>query len=344
MGKVFLNEKEMMRGINICQENGTLNEKSIGWSRNPIFYCNLKGNKFRKKKWNYWYMVNEDCLFSATVADLDYIGMAFVYFYDFNTREFAEKTVITPFGKGCSISEKVFENVEFSNDKLQVLFEWNKYLKSMSILVHCKDFKGRNLTAKFSVFYPKGHETLNVLIPWNKNKFQFTSKQNCLPTEGRIMINNKTYTFDKSNSFAGLDFGRGIWPFKIMWNWATASGNQQGRIIGFNLGAKWTDGTGITENALLIDGKILKLNECILYDYDKNNLMKPWSIKTEISNKVNLIFKPIYDRMARTDVVLLKSTVHQIIGEFYGEIKDEQGNIINIKDLKGCAEEHYAKW
>ncbi len=99
MGKVFLNEKEMMRGINICQENGTLNEKSIGWSRNPIFHCNLKGNKFRKKKWNYWYMINEDCLFSATVADLDYIGMAFVYFYDFNTREFAEKPLLHLWGR-----------------------------------------------------------------------------------------------------------------------------------------------------------------------------------------------------------------------------------------------------
>lgn len=129
-----------------------------------------------------------------------------------------------------------------------------------------------------------------------------------------------------------------------MWNWATASGNQHGKIIGLNLGAKWTDGTDITENALLIDGKISKLNECILYDYDKKNLMKPWSIKTEISDRVNLVFEPIYDRMYKTDAVLLKSTVHQIIGEFHGEIKDEQGDIINIEALKGCAEEHYSKW
>lgn len=85
----------------------------------------------------------------------------------------------------------------------------------MSILVHCKDFKGRNLTAKFSVFYPEDYETLNVLIPWNKNKFQFTSKQNCLPTEGKIMINNKTYIFDKSNSFAGLDLEEGYGLLKL---------------------------------------------------------------------------------------------------------------------------------
>ncbi|NFV12192.1 DUF2804 domain-containing protein [Clostridium sporogenes] len=333
-----------MSGINICQEDGTLNKDSVGWSRNPIFNCNLKGNKFRKKKWNYWYIINRDCLFSVTVAHLEYIGIAFVYFYDFNTKEFVEETVITPLGKGCSISEKVFENVEFSNGKLQVIFKWNKYLKTMNISAHCKDFKGRNLTAKFYIYYPAEHETLNVLIPWSKNKFQFTSKQNCLPTEGSIMINNKTYIFNRSDSFATLDFGRGIWPFKTMWNWATASGNQDGRIIGFNLGGKWTDGTGITENALLIDGKILKLNECILYDYDENNLMKHWNIKTEISDKVNIIFSPIYDRIAKTDVVLLKSTAHQIIGGFYGKIKDEHGSIINIEALKGCVEEHYAKW
>ncbi len=156
MGKIFFNEKEIMTGVNICQKDGKLNEKSIGWSRKPIFHCNLKGNNFRKKRWNYWYMINEDSLFSVTVAHLDYMAMAFVYFYDFNTKEFAEKTVITPLGKGCSISEKVFENVEFSNRKLQVLFKWNRYLKTMSILVHCKDFKGEILQRNSLYFILKG--------------------------------------------------------------------------------------------------------------------------------------------------------------------------------------------
>ncbi len=99
MGKIFLNEKEIMTGVNICQKDGKLNEKSIGWSREPIFHCNLKGNNFRKKKWNYWYMINEDCLFSVTVAHLDYIAMAFVYLYDFNTKEFAEKNCYYTFGE-----------------------------------------------------------------------------------------------------------------------------------------------------------------------------------------------------------------------------------------------------
>lgn len=344
MGKNFFCEKEIISPVNICNSNGTLNEESIGWSRKPIFNCNIRGKNFRKKKWNYWYMINQDCLFSVTISHLDYIAMSFVYFYDFNTKEFAEKTVITPLGKGCTIGKNVFDNVEFSNEKLQVLFKWNKYLETMNILIHCKDFMGRNLTAKFNVLCFKEQETINVLIPWSRNKFQFTSKQNCLPVEGRVMINNKTYIFNKKDSFAGLDFGRGIWPFKIMWNWATAAGTQQGRIIGFNLGAKWTDGTGITENGLFIDGKILKLNECIVYNYDKNDLMKSWILKTEISDKVYLEFKPIYNRLAKTDAVFLKSTVHQIIGEFYGEIKDNEGNIINIEALKGSVEEHYAKW
>lgn len=342
--KKYFSEREILQKIKLCKEDGTLNKNSIGWSSKPLFNCNLKGHNFRKKRWNYWYMINEDCLFSVTIAHLDYIGMIFAYFYDFNTKEFIEKTITTPLGKGCKMSENVLQTVQFSNEKFQVMFKWNKYLQTMNILVHCKDFKGRNLTAKLDVFYPKDHETLNVVIPWNKNEFQFTSKQNCLPVEGKIMLNSKTYIFNKNDSFAALDFGRGIWPFNIMWNWATASGKQSGKNIGFNLGAKWTDGTGITENAILIDGKLIKLNECVVYDYDKKDLMKPWRIRTEISDRVNLTFNPIYDRVAKTNALILKSTVHQIIGEFYGEIKDQDGEIINIKALRGSAEEHYAKW
>ncbi|WP_050607691.1 DUF2804 domain-containing protein [Clostridium niameyense] len=340
----YFKERELFKATNLCDDRGNLQARSIGWSRNPIINCNLKYHQFRKKKWNYWYMLNKDCLFSVTISNVDYLGMVFAYFYDFNTGEFIEKTLICPLGKGCSLPDKVLDTTEFYHNKMNIFFRWNKYKKIMNIITECKNFNGRNLTANFKVHYNEEQETLNVVIPWSKSKFQFTSKQTCLPVEGQIILNNKKYIFHTNDSFAGLDFGRGVWPFKIMWNWATASGIQDGRTVGFNLGAKWTDGTGITENALFINGKIIKISEKVIYHYDENNLMKPWSITTETSDKVSLKFTPFYDRLAETNAIILNSKVHQMIGEFSGYIKDQQGNVINVNDLRGCAEEHYAKW
>jgi hypothetical protein len=47
--------------------------------------------------------------------------------------------------------------------------------------------------------------SVNVVVPWNDRTFQFTSKQNCLPSEGVVTIGNKQTVFSGEQSFACLD-------------------------------------------------------------------------------------------------------------------------------------------
>jgi hypothetical protein len=338
----YYNESEITESINLCDEKGSLNSKCIGWAREPLFNCNLSGHTFRKKKWNYWCIVSDDVLFSITIANLDYAGMVFAYFYDFKTERFIEKTISTPFGKGCSMPDNVFQNIYFKNDKISVSFEDDN--KNTRINIHCKEFGKAAMDASFVVKFPLNHETMNVVIPWNRNTFQFTSKQNCLPVEGYVNIEGKRYTLLEDATFACLDFGRGVWPYDIFWNWATCSGKSSGRTIGFNLGAKWTDGTGMTENAIIVDGKVIKLSEDVEYIYDSNNIMKPWHIKTKLSDRVDVYFNPIYKRTASTKALIVSSTVYQMIGEFSGKIKPHDDEVIEFSKIKGCAEEHKARW
>lgn len=338
----MLKETELTSEVNLCDNNGKLLKSSIGWARKPIFNCNLKGHNLRKKRWNYWYMINDSILFSVTISSLDYVGMVFAYAYDFKSGIFAEKTIAAPFGKGCNLSQNVCGDASFSNNSIQVYFK--DVDGDTHINMSAKEFNGHPLSADLIVHMPENHETLNVVIPWNDNVFQFTSKQNCLPVEGTVIAFGKTYTFNPETDFAGLDFGRGIWPYKIMWNWGTGSGIQEGHHIGFNLGGTWTDGTGMTENAIIIDGHITKLSENVDYIYDKDNLMAPWQIKTHNTNRVNLKFTPTYDRLAKTDALVLSSCVHQMIGSFSGTIMSDDGLEVHIESLAGCAEEHYAKW
>jgi len=287
-------------------------------------------------------MVNNSLFFSVTVSNLDYLGMVFVYAYDFRTNDFIEKTVASPFGRGCILPPIVHGDVQFKNKDMQVYFtgvEGNTHIQ-----VTAKDFGGQPLSADLTVYYPQDHETMNVVIPWNDNTFQFTSKQNCLPVEGEIKLRGNTYNYNSQTNFAGLDLGRGIWPYKIMWNWATASGIQEGHHVGLNLGGKWTDGTGMTENALLVDGHITKLGEDMIFQYDPLNLMLPWEIKTSTSKSVSLRFTPLYNRVAKTDALILKSSVNQMIGSFTGKIITDSGYDLRIRDLIGCAEEHHARW
>lgn len=335
-------EKEIFEATNECTDKGDLNEACIGWARNPLFNCNLSGHWPRKKKWNYWYTANEDCLFSATISNIDYAGMVFIYFLDFKTKKFIEKTITTPLGRGCRMPDNVNETVVFKNSELELsLLHENS---GTHILASCKDFGGYPLSADIIVSPPEGNETLNVIIPWNKRTFQFTSKQEGLPSVGTLNAGDLHYEFESGKAFSCLDFGRGIWPYNIAWNWATASGMENERRLGLNLGAKWTDGTGLTENGVFVDGRLTKISEDLAFDYDEQNYMKNWAIKSKVSDSIDLSFTPFYERIAKSNFLVIKSEVHQMVGYFSGHIKTESGETVAIEQLLGCAEAHVAKW
>lgn len=340
-GQVYA-ETEITAPTLLCDTRGRLNRESVGWSRHPLHTCNIKGRWPRKKRWNYWCVTDNAHLFSVTLSSLDYAGFAFTYFLEYETERFIEQTVMVPFGKGVVLAETVDGTALLEHRSMSVSFE-NQHVGT-HIRVNSRNFGGVPLSADLFVEHPEGHETLNVVIPWSDSLFQFTSKHNCLPTVGTVTLGDSTFAFESGRAFACLDYGRGVWPYATKWNWASCSGTQNGRTIGFNLGGGWTDGTGMTENAILVDGHISKLHEDVAFIYDRANLMNPWIIQTEVSDRVSLSFHPFFERVARTDLVAIRSEMHQLIGRFRGTVVTDDGEVVRVDDLVGWAEEHVARW
>jgi hypothetical protein len=336
-------EKEILEEVNLCDEYGNLNPKAIGWSKIPLHNCNLSSHRLRKKRWNYWCITNHSHLFSVTLSNVDYMGLPFVYFLDFESNQFIEKTILSPLGIGCALGNKVEDDATFEGKDMFISLQNQN--EGVHIKVIINDFGGENLDADFLVNIPKNHETLNVVIPWSKKQFQFTSKQNTLPTKGTLNLGKKTMRFEPTSAFACLDFGRGVWPFSSFWNWSSFSTRLlDGRTVGLNLGAGWTDGTGLNENGLCIDGHLIKLHEDVNFSYNPQKLNDPWKLSTTFSDSVDLTFHPFFERVAKTDAFIIKSEAHQMIGKFEGYIKSDEGEVIKIKDAVGWAEEHHAKW
>lgn len=343
MSNAVYPEPELIKPVDLCDSKGNLNTAAVGWSRRPLHNCNLKGHWPRKKRWNYWAIVSPTHLFSITLSNVDYMGLPFVYILDFNTKEFAEKTLLIPFGSGCELSPDVNADVVYKNPAMPIEMIHNE--KGIRIKVACPDLEGKPLQADFQVYIPEGHETLNVVIPWSDKQFQFTSKQNTLPVEGRVDWGDDVIEFNRDDSFACLDLGRGIWPYACFWNWSSFSTRlTDGRTVGVNLGGGWTDGTGMNENGLCINGKLIKLSEDLAFDYDKADFMAPWTIKTTATDRVDLTFTPFFERVAKTDVLVIYSEVHQMIGKFKGTLKTDEGETIQIDGAIGWAEDHNARW
>lgn len=48
--------------------------------------------------------------------------------------------------------------------------------------------------------------------------------------------------------------------------------------MGLQLGGKWTVGTGMTENALCVDGRLTKIGEEL--DWGYSDFLGPWTVRT----------------------------------------------------------------
>jgi hypothetical protein len=334
-------ELELTSPVDLCLPDGRINPAAIGWSRKPLHRCNLHGRFPRKKRWNYWAITTETHLFSVTITNLDYAGLVFVYYADFAARQLTEVTKIIPLGRGCHLPEQVAADVHYSGSGMQAAMEQTDGSVRLSVVL--ADFEGRPLTAQFAITIPPQHETLNVVVPWDERTFQFTSKQNTLPAEGSVTIGGQETRFSRPQSFACLDYGRGIWPRDCRWNWGSASGRQNGRTIGLNLGGQWTDGTGSTENGVCVDGRLSKLSEDLTWQYDKSDFMRPWRIMGTKTG-IDLTFTPFMERVAASNLWLIRSEVHQMFGHYNGHFTTADGERITVDNLIGWAEDHIARW
>lgn len=324
----------------------------IGWSRRPLLDCNLEAarfyafrpfQRFRMKRWDYYAVFSPRRFFSATIADLGYAGNIFVYILDFETLELHEEGIVVPFGKGVELPRNSDEGESrFADRRLKLVFSALEGCRRLSISwpgFH----SGRGISAEIDLGLPPGCESMNIVIPIGERRFYFNHKINCLPASGWLRYGDLSETFDPAGCSGSLDWGRGVWEYRSFWNWASASGFlPDGRAIGLNLGSGFGDLSRAGENALVLDNRIHKLEQ-VRFDYTSGDYMQPWKF-TDSQGRLNLTFTPFRERLAKTNLGLISSRVHQMFGRYRGTAITDQGERLAIRDLIGFAEEHQARW
>lgn len=322
--------------------------REAGWARHPVLDCNLEQARFyplrvaqrlRIKRWDYYGVTHPDGFFSATIADLGYAGQVFVYVIDFATGSCREDTVTIPLGRGVVLPRNSDGDANYDGKRAQIAFRSTANQRTLE--VGWDGFAGSQLSADIRFNVPETHESTVVVIPIGKQRFYYNRKINCMPATGRITIGDVATPIDSATSTGTLDWGRGVWPYRSFWVWASASGLlSDGRHAGLNLGFGFGDTAAATENTMLIDGVIHKLAS-IDFRYDAPNLMQPWRMT---SDRVDLEFTPFLERVAKTNLLVVRSEVHQMFGRYRGTVIADDGDPVRFDGMVGWAEEHHARW
>lgn len=329
-----MTERELTEDVALCTPEGRLNPNAVGWSRQPVHDCALPKTWGRRKRWDFWGVTGADCALNLTLADVDYVGIADVWFCDLATGKSVTRSVPVPFARGMSMPDRVAgASIRHASKKLDL---------SMTEVDG-----GTRLQAKFEGFEadilvhrPEGHESLGVVIPWSDRRFQYTNKDVARPASGQVEWDGRTYVME----WGCLDFGRGKWPHRTKWNWGAGAGIVDGTTVGVQLGGKWTAGTGMTENALSVDGRLTKVHEELEWTYDTDDWLQPWTIRTPGSDQVDLTFTPIYDKASHLQAGIAAQSVHQCFGTYSGRIVPDNAPPLTIADIAGWAEEATWRW
>ena len=336
-------EPELTAPVALCTPSGKLNPAAVGWSRRPVHDCALPGSWGRRKRWDYWCVTTPTHVLSMTYADVDYVGLTDVWFCDLTSKRTATASAISPLARGVDLPDTAGGGsmaITKSGFRLSI-----EEVPDGTRLRAEGTAGGRPLSCDILVGRPDDHDTLSVVIPWGSRRFQCTTKENTRPADGIVRWGDDEFRFDPSGeSWGCLDFGRGKWPYRTLWNWGSASGRQGGRVVGLQLGGKWTSGTGMTENALCVDGVLSKLSEELVWEYDTTNWLRPWRIRTPRSARVDLTFTPVHDKPTGLQLGVASSAVHQCFGNYAGTVVPDEGTPIQVDGLVGWAEEARWRW
>lgn len=105
-------------------------------------------------------------------------------------------------------------------------------------------------------------ESMVICTPFDKPAhFYFNQKINCQRAAGEVVLGEETYTFEPTDSFGVLDWGRGVWTYHNTWYWGSASGQVDGVPFGWNIGYGFGDTSAASENMLFYNGKAHKLSQ-----------------------------------------------------------------------------------
>ncbi|MCK2215705.1 DUF2804 domain-containing protein [Actinomadura sp. ATCC 31491] len=322
-------EREITEPVDLCLPGGRLNPAAVGWTRRPLHRANLRGWG-RAKRWEYWGVVTPSHVVGVVASSLDYAGVHGVYVLDRASRAEVSHDAVVPLARGA-----VFPPVSGAG---------RARATGGGVRVEIdQDPGGTRLRAAapgvavdLEIPLPDGHESLGVVVPWGPRRFQYTVKDVGRPVRGRLVLGDVTHDVGE-DAFAVLDHGRGRWPYSVAWNWA--AGSAPGRAV--QLGGKWTDGTGMTENALFLDGRLHKIGAELEWSYDRADWLKPWRIS---GDGVEVEFTPFHERVSRTELGVVGSETHQCFGSFGGRVRAGDGAWVALDGLTGWAEEARNRW
>lgn len=342
-------QTEITEKTSLLKPDGMVN--AVGWCRRCLVDYNKENIpnslRIRKKEWDFYQVSDGEWLIQVCFANITVGAAATCDVKNLKTGEKHSFASIIPaaFNRYVLTSQNA-ENpsvFEYSQGGVYLKFDVKKAYREIVF----KAKKGRkNIDLYLRASHIPDNESITIVTPFSLPKrFFLTTKYNCMPTEGRIILNEKTVSFAPDKTFCVLDWGRGVWPYKNYWYWGNGAKIIDGKLFGFEITWGIGDTSSATETCVFYDGKAHKIGAVdVAVHPKKQGYMKPWVFSSD-DGRFNLTMTPFYDNASGMIFMgLIGMKTHQVHGYFNGTVVLDDGKVLEIKNMYAFCEYVENRW
>ncbi len=337
-----MEQREITSQTQLLNEDGTL--AVAGWARRNLFEYNRNFCKPRRrlKEWDFYQISDGEMLVQLSFFNITVASAVMLTVIDLKAKKrlFRKTQVSLDTRHRYFLPTKSDTANYFRYDKGGVYAEFDTCDTFRKLLFGAK-VKGKRLKLKFKMYYGENDENITIVTPFDNKptRFFLTTKQNCMPCEGTITWGDKVIEFDKTKTFAVLDWGRGVWPHRNEWYWGNGSTYIDGKLFGFEMTWKiGSENPPATETCLFYNGKAHKIGAVNVEIFPGDSgWMNPWHFLSD-DGRFDVTMTPFYDNKSRAIICDLGMKTHQVHGLFNGYAILDDATYIEIKDMYAFCE------
>ena len=308
----------------------------------------IAAGRMRIKEWDYYAVCNDRFALALTVDHNGYMTMDSISFlrFDRNAQITTSRINLPCFARRDLPPTSVKGNIRVSGKGYAISFDNDGTVRHL--YGHMDRFSGEKGISFDLTLTDAPRESMVIVTPYKDHPeaFYYNQKINCMRVSGSIAFGGEEFVCSPEDTFAVLDWGRGVWTYDNTWYWGSASGLADGVPFGFNIGYGFGDTSAASENVLFYDGKIHKLSQVRFEIPEKDgqdDYLSPWTFSSD-DGRFEMQFEPVMDRCAKIDLKIICSDQHQVFGKFSGTAVLDNGRKLEIRNLMGFAEKVRNKW
>lgn len=329
---------EIKEATPLLNADGTL--AAHGWARGPLMQYDrslVQADQVDAlREWEYYAVFTPDFAIGLTLADLGLLSFGILTLEDYETDEIHSALFIAA-AEALDFPPTPFENTLFEAQTGSIEYRFEEGMRTITVISGEEGSEDR-MEAHLELADGRATESIAVSHKFEEpGEFFYENKRVSMPATGSVLAGGTTYSLPEGSSFGVLDWGRGVWPENVRWEWGHFAGMIDGTMVGINLGTVNGDDSPGSADAVIVDGVLNKLKESN-WTYDLDDVMAPWTF-TSADGALDLTLTPDFDDSTTLSLgppyTLTRWKVH---GELAGSVRLADGSRLDVHGIRGAAE------